>query len=107
MMKRRKFIYTISTFRGETKRYIVSKEAFVDKLAIQLGDYDCVAGWCGITSANYENANKMIRKLKQKHNAGVLCDEISYRIFDTDEWEKYPQKWKDEYSLYVGDIHKL
>lgn len=103
MTKRRKFIYTISTFRGTTKRYIVSKEAFINKLAIQLGDYDCVAGWCGITSANYENANKMMRQLKKKNNAGLLCGKISYRIFDSDEFERY----KNDYALYVGDIYDL
>ena len=102
-MKRRKFIYTISTFKGETKRYIVSKEAFINRLAIQLGDTQVVAGWCGITSANYQEAEKMIRQLKKKNNCGLLCDKISYRIFDTDEFERY----KDNYALYIGNIYNL
>lgn len=105
MKKRRKFIYTISTFKGETKRYIVSKEAFTDKLALQLGDTDVIGGWCGITSANYDEANKMIRKLKKPNHAGLICNRISYRIFDSKEFERYNKN--NEYALYVGDIHRL
>ena len=104
MKTRRKFIYTIATFRGEAKHYIVSKEAFIDRLAIQLGDTDWVNG-IGITSANYDEAEKMIRKLKQKNHCGLLCGKISYRIFDSVEFERYNAD--NKYVLYLGNIHNL
>ena len=105
-MNRRRFIYTISTFKnGTTKRYIVSKDKFTDRLAIQLGDTDIVGGWCGITSANYDKAEKMIRKLKQKNHCGLLCGKISYRIFDDEEFKQHNKD--NQYALYLGNVHNL
>lgn len=101
---RRTFIYTI-TRNSDQKHYIVSKEAFEDRLALQLGDTDVVGGWCGITSANYDNARKMIRKMKDKRHCGLLCSHLSYRIFDSDEFKTYNKD--NKYSLYLGDVMAL
>lgn len=103
---RRRFVYTITTFKGgKTNRYIVTQEQFKDRLAIQLGDTQIVAGWCGITSANYTKAESETRKMKAKNHCGLICNGISYRIFDTEEFERYNKN--NEYALYLGDTCDL
>jgi len=101
---RRKFIYTI---QSHGKHYIVTRQQFVDRLASEVGDVEVVAGWCGISTANYGKAENLTRKMQQRNCGGYIYPSISFRIFDEEEWERYPQKWKEEYSVFTGKIHSI
>lgn len=97
-MKRRRFVYTMQV---KGKHYILTKQQFEDSLALTLGDIDYVGGWLGITSANYEKAQKYIRDMKKPHNIGLICSYKSYRIFDENEFERYNKD--NKYVIYVGN----
>lgn len=103
---RKTYVYTISIFRGgNTKHYILTKDKFRDSLAVELGDTDYVGGWCGITTANYGKADYRIKEMKKPNNLGLLCTNKSYRIFDSEEFERHNKN--NEYALYLGDTCDL
>jgi len=101
---RRKFIYTI---QSHGKKYIVTRQQFVDRLASEVGDVEVVAGWCGISTANYGKAENLTRKMQQPNCGGYIYPSISFRIFDEAHWERHPAEWKKDYVVLEGDVHRL
>ena len=104
MAKRRKFIYTI---QSHGKKYIVTRQQFIDRLASQEADQVVYAGWCGVDIANYGKAQKLTRKMQQRNCGGYVYTGISFRIFDEEEWKRYPKEWKEEYATFNGNVHSL
>lgn len=104
MAKRRKFIYTIWSGR-RSKYYIVTPQQFEDRLAVELGDTDYCNG-IGITTANYNEAKKAIRKMKQPNHGGYIFNRISFAI---DSEEDFARRDQSRYEkLKEGDsVHSL
>ena len=86
MSKRRKFVYTIWS-HAKQHRYIVTPQQFEDRLAVELGDTTSCNG-IGVTSANYTNSRKAIRKMKDPRHGGYIFNGISFRIYSEDEFNK-------------------
>ena len=100
---RRRFIYLITS---HNKHYIVTRQQFIDRLAIQNADQVVYAGWCGVDVANYEKAKNLLAKM-QRTRITYVYEGISFRVMDNERWQNYPEDWKQKYAIYVGKVEAL
>lgn len=105
MAKRRKFIYTIWSGKRQ-KYYIVTPQQFEDRLACELAETDFVVNGMGISSANYTEARRAIRKMKQPNHGGYVFDRISFAIYSEEKFARYDHSKYER--LKEGDsVHSL
>jgi len=81
-------VYTIRRYENQDLFIVVSRKDFIKDLAEKVYyDYDIVAGWCGISSANYQKGESEARKLAKKNCGGLIAEKVgTYRVF---------QSWQD------------
>lgn len=103
MNKRRKFIYTIWSGKRH-KYYIVTTQQFEDRLASELAETDFVVNGIGISSSNYTEARRAIRKMKQPNHGGYIFDGISFAIYSEEKFARRDQskyeRLKEDDSVY-------
>lgn len=101
-MAKRK-VYAFSLERNRNHIIVTTKQGMIKHLGENVYDHQdfVVAGWCGISSADYKKAESMVRKISKPHNVGLLvCGYGDFRVFDSwEDFQNYVTKYNKTYEI--------